>query len=134
MLKELTQVTHKTIAIVKGQGGRELIANTLTKRGGNVLNVEVYKRTKNDQLAHNIAFNEAQIQCIIVTSVELGEHAIKYFGQKWMQQLHWIVASERIKDYAVKHGIKNISISDGASNEAIATCAKHLVSTGAVNV
>lgn len=130
----LQTVTNTRIAIVKGSGGRDMLPNTLGARGANVSTIDVYSRVQNKAFKQSEAFKPTQIQCIIVTSVELGQLALNVFDQKWCSNLHWIVASQRIKDYAVSQGISKITVSDGASNHALVECAQHLVRTGVVNV
>jgi len=130
----LQQVRNKRIAIVKGQNGRDMLPSTLLERGATVCCINVYARVQNTDFDISDAFKPEQIQCIIVTSVELAQLTISIFDQKWCSKLHWMVASQRIKDYAVKQGISQITVSDGASNQALIKCAQHLVHTGVVNV
>lgn len=71
-LKSLNDVDDKRILIVRGQGGRELLAETLEERGADVDYAEVYRRTV-PRLDHSELgrwFREGKIDAIAVTSRE----------------------------------------------------------------
>lgn len=133
----LNAVSNQSILILKGEGGRELLASTLSSRGAKVRELAVYKRVLNNADAISEAgkytFKQAHIRCIIVTSVEIAQALLHIYDYNWLQKLPWMVASERIKDYATQRGIASIFVSEGASNQAIVECATQLVHTGVVN-
>lgn len=133
-LAVLQNVEGKSIALIKGEGGRQLLPQTLIKLGASLHTYDVYKRVKNKHLHDMKTFTPSQIQCIIVSSVEIAQAVLQEFDKKWLVNLVWMVASERIKDYAISQGITQITVSEGANNKAIIKCANQLVSTGAVNV
>jgi len=133
----LNAVSKQSILILKGEGGRELLGNILRSRGAKVRELAVYKRVINPVEAinehNNYTFKQAHIHCIIATSVEIAQALLDIYDENWLQKLPWMVASERIKDYAKQRGINTIFVSKGASNQAIVECATHLVHTGVVN-
>ena len=129
----LQDIKEQHILILKGEGGRTLLANTLQKRGAQLIELCVYKRLYKKQSEMNKHFKAEDIRCIIVTSVEIAHYVLLAFDKDWLQNLHWIVASERIKDYAIQQNIRSIYLSQGASHQAIVDCATHLVHTGALN-
>ncbi len=115
-LPQLNNVSGKSIAIIKGVGGRTLIPDELTKRGASVYEFAVYERF---MVSHPYATREwkiDEIQCIIATSGELIEAAFKYWDSQWLIQVPWIVVSERTREIAAKLGIKQITLSAGAND------------------
>lgn len=129
----LQNVKGKNVLILKGDGGRTLLPNTLQKRGANLTELCVYKRCLNKQADFNNDYKPSNIQCIIVTSVEIAQAIFSIYDLHYLQNLTWMVASKRIKDYAIQQGVISIIESQGASQHAIVACAAHLVNTGVVN-
>ncbi|MFT5281906.1 MAG: uroporphyrinogen-III synthase [Kangiellaceae bacterium] len=129
----LQAVSNVNIVLLKGEGGRDLIATTLGRQNAIVSVLNVYKRVVNVQAIRAFTFEPSQIKCIIATSIEITELLLANNQHRWMTSCVWIVASERIKDYAYEKGIKHIVISQGASSEALLACANQLVNTGVVH-
>ncbi len=129
----LQNISQQSIVLLKGEGGRTLISDTLLQRQAKLTVIMVYKRVKNTQAINALAFEQSEIKCIIATSVEITEFLLAALDKKWLQTLHWIVASERIKDYAYSKGIKHLTVSQGADDLALLTSAKHLLNIGTLN-
>lgn len=125
-LNELENVEHKTIIIMKGYGGRELLKDTLIARGAIVQEWEVYKRQKVTQPLSTQDWQAEQIHCIIATSGEVIDAAFNYFESTWLNKLKWIVVSQRTADIASRLGATQITISHDASDQALIQCAKQL--------
>lgn len=71
-LKALNAVDKKRILIVRGQGGRELLAETLEERGAQVDYAEVYRRAvpRLDHAELSSWFRQGRVDVIAVTSRE----------------------------------------------------------------
>lgn len=106
------------IALIKGEGGRELLANELKKRGAMVTEIDCYRRVQPS--AEPI--DSDTIDIIIVTSVESLQN-LKNMTMNLQRALNktLLVISERIKMIAESFGFKKIILIDNASDEAILT-------------
>lgn len=125
-LPQLEHVAGKRIVILRGQSGRELLAQQLCQRGATVSYCECYQRQlitlNSSQLVpywqqQNIAF-------LVVTSGEQLSHLISLCQNDYLPWLYstWLITvSERIAAQARNAGFSKISISDGASNAALKT-------------
>lgn len=122
-LPQLQTISEQQVIIVRGDGGRELIAEQLKLRGAKVDYFESYRRI---WLAHDQhllqQWQQQQINCIIVTSNALLESIVQLMSDNknyWQQQCLWIVASERIANNAKNYGMVKVINAKGASDLAI---------------
>lgn len=123
-LPELQQLVNKSVVIMKGFGGRELLFDSLTARGAKVEEWEVYKRVKLPSPKSTQDWRETQIRCIIATSGEVINAAFEYFDRHWLTALDWIVVSDRTAQILAKLGVTQIQVSHDASDQALIHCAK----------
>lgn len=126
-LAQLQAVEGRQVLIIKGQGGRPDLAQSLSARGARVSAASVYQRVNLDPPKTTEVWQAAQIQCIIATSGELIEAAFAQFTVKWLQSVPWIVVSPRTEQIAAKLGINNILLSEDASDQALIHCAKEFL-------
>ena len=124
-LEEMQDVSGKNIIIFRGEGGRELLAETLKSRGARVEYAECYKRSKPkaDVSALLKHWARGEINIIITTSNE-GLHnlydMVGQLGRQWLIKTPMIVISDRGADLALQLGFKQRPIvSSQASDEAI---------------
>lgn len=123
-LEALQHVAHKKILILRGNGGRELIFDTLAERGAIVEYREVYKR-------ENLAFRsdllvplwqDEQITQLVITSSGQLEYFISQLSsaeRNWLFTLHLYVPSERIAQNAREAGFKVVTNTLSASNPVL---------------
>jgi uroporphyrinogen-III synthase len=123
-LDELHNVTNKKILILRGNGGRELIFDTLATRGASVEYREVYKR-------ENLAFRsdllvpiwqDENINQLVITSSGQLDYFISQFTKEhldWLFTLHLYVPSERIAQQAREVGFKVVTNTFSASNQVL---------------
>jgi len=113
------------ILIVRGEGGRELLGATLSKRGARVQYAEVYRRarptTDGSELAHR--GRHGGIDTIVITSVQGLENLFALLGEGaigWLRKAGYVVASERLAARVHAMGIVDPSvIAAGADDEAL---------------
>ncbi|WP_286263553.1 uroporphyrinogen-III synthase [Thalassotalea atypica] len=122
-LSELSHPHNRNIIIVRGNGGRELIAESLRGRGAQVHYIESYQRRWIEQpedICHQ--WQQLNVNCIVITSNEILQSVVQLTKNKeyfWQHSCLWIVASERIAKNASALGLQNVFCAYGASDEAI---------------
>lgn len=111
---------QKNILIIKGQGGRSILSETLKKRGAQLTTLEVYKRCLP---SYTITPEVKTIDIIICTSNDGLTNLLNLLHPIWGATLfekQLLVISSRIANYAKKLGfVKAPLISDNASDETI---------------
>lgn len=110
-LSAMQDMTGKRVMIVRGEGGRELLAQTLRERGAEVEYAEVYRRARpevdNSALMHAWARNEIDI--IVVTSGDGLRNLYDMVGQlgrQWLRKTPILVINERLVQLARELGLE----------------------------
>ncbi|NNM52233.1 MAG: uroporphyrinogen-III synthase [Pseudomonadales bacterium] len=106
--------TQQRVVIVRGQGGRELLAERLKERGSDVHYLEVYRRvlpeTARVRLQALLAHRRADL--VILTSGESLLHWQSIAGASWSEP--WLlVVSPRLHTMAKEAGAQHIWSSEG---------------------
>ncbi|MDM8559427.1 uroporphyrinogen-III synthase [Candidatus Parabeggiatoa sp. HSG14] len=111
-------VQDKQIVIFRGEGGRELLAETLRQRDAIVKYVNVYRRIQPPVPSWIVG---TKIDVITLTSVEGLQNLFAMLeGQSWLQKTPLVVMSERIKAEAQKLGVQApIFVAETASDEGL---------------
>jgi len=117
-LPALSNVSDKKVGIVRGQGGRELLADTLRERGAIVDYLEAYRRTPVGYTSLDFC-NRLQKAGVNVLTVSSGESLDRLThllaaNDKMLQQLKLLVPSERIGRQAKKAGYEQVKNASGA--------------------
>lgn len=130
-LDGLQTITGDKVLILRGEGGRETLAESLTARGAEVQYLELYRRllcpispTDLQQL-----IEQHTVHYVVLTSGELVQHFInscsahtESFAANALKNLHFIVPSERVATLARSQGVQTVSVSQGAHHDAILEC------------
>lgn len=129
-LAPLQSVKGQQILIIKGRGGRGLIAEELTKRGASCHYLEVYSRVSAqlDEASLQAFLAPSEYNIVIISSIDAmnalhGNLPIDFS----FKGLTLIVASQRIKDSALQYGYKHIVVANSATNEAMQSAVLTLV-------
>lgn len=115
-LKYLQNIHEKNILLIKGEGGRELLAQTLKARGAHLITLAVYRRELppiNTQAIQAI-WQENAIDIILITSEESMRNLFILMGhaaQSWLCDQYFLVISDRLAQAAKALGVKNVMIS-----------------------
>jgi uroporphyrinogen-III synthase len=123
-LPSLKQVQGERIALFRGKGGRELLAETLRQRGAEVDYLEFYSRRTPDY--NNATVDELtgrdQVEVIVVTSAQILDVLLHLLGSNSeLKTLPLIVPSQRVLEHARSAGFTRVLNAGGADDEAIMT-------------
>ena len=118
---DLQQVSGKKIALIKGVGGRELLAESLANRGAQVIEIDVYQRCLPRQKIDQLLLDS--IDVITVTSVEILQNLCQLTPDSLKHKLltkRLLVTSKRIRIAAENLGFsQNIDVAKDARSESI---------------
>ncbi|QMI07035.1 uroporphyrinogen-III synthase [Citrobacter sp. RHB25-C09] len=124
-LPELQNIAGKRALILRGNGGRELIGETLTTRGTEVTFCECYQRcAKNyDGAEEAMRWQSRGVTTIVVTSGEMLQQLWSlippYYRENWLLHCRLVVVSERLAHLARELGWQDIRVADNADNDAL---------------
>lgn len=119
-LPGLRQVDGKKIALFRGVGGRELLAETLRARGATVDYLELYHRHTPDYSQDVLAdlIRDQRVNAIVVSSAQILDVLLHSLHQdiSALETIPLIVPSERVRQRALDAGL-NIVINAGGADE-----------------
>ena len=123
-MPELQQVNDQNILIVRGQGGREELANVLRSRGANVDYWEVYRRVipKIQNNAVFVLLEQDLLDVIIITSYEALQNLMAMLDtdyHKKLVKIPLVVISDRISRLAAELGFMRIAVTESPADPAI---------------
>ncbi len=133
-LPEMCAIKNKKVVIFRGQGGRELLADTLRQRGADIEYAEVYRRGKPADTPGHTSLNleellvAGKVNIIVVTSNEglrnLWELA-GAAGQEVLTHMPLAVMSARIAAVAQESGVKGpVLVAPEANDEGLLAAIK----------
>lgn len=120
LMPAFDDMVGKNVLIIRGKGGRELLANTLVERGAAVHYLEVYERALPTPSAEQCD-DALSSECIVCTSVEgvKNLNTLLQKGLKTVLDKPMLVVSERIKTYAGSVGFQHIIVTSDVSDGAV---------------
>lgn len=117
----LQSLEHQRIAIVRGLGGRETLADTLRERGATVDYIECYQR-QTPKLDQQDFLNQLEDACINAAVINSGESLENLSAllpdSHWLFQQTVIVPSDRVAALAAKLGYANAIAAQNAGTDA----------------
>ena len=126
VLPEMQTVQGLRVVIFRGDGGRELLGDTLRARGATVSYVECYRRVRPAADAGPLlrAWARGEVHAVVITSSEglrnLFEMVGK-LGQSWLRRTLLITTHPRMSAVAQELGCEKIEESDPGDDAIIAT-------------
>ena len=122
--KELQHMTDSRVVIFRGNGGRQLLGNTLIQRGAILEYAECYQRKKPnvDTTSLLTAWSQGEIHAVIITSSE-GLHnlfdIIGKLGQQLLRSTPVFTAHGRIAQTAKDLGLEKIVKTSSTGDEGL---------------
>jgi uroporphyrinogen-III synthase len=120
-LPQLQSVEGQHILIVRGNGGRETLRETLQARGAQVDYVEVYRRRIPERNPANLIRNwDRLVDVVTATSAQILDNLFTLLGEEGvplLQATPLIVPSRRIAEHAAQRGCERVLVADSAMDE-----------------
>ncbi len=117
-LPELQVLSDQRVIIFRGCGGREILGETLMKRGARVDYCELYRRVINPDQAMLARQQLAQSDCLVAHSGELLQALGEQVGEPGAVT-PVVVPSERVAEIARELGYQNIISAENALPESM---------------
>ena len=112
-------VRNQRIIIFRGEGGRELLADTLRQRGAEVDYADMYRRAL-PQTAHIQSAQLESLNAVCVTSNQGLDHLVLLCDDPAaLKKLALFVPGQRCADLAHNLGFSEIHIADDATDDAM---------------
>jgi uroporphyrinogen-III synthase len=122
-LPPLADMSGRRVLILRGNGGRELLADTLRARGAAVDYAEVYRRLIPQRSAANLIKGwDNWIDVVVVTSGEILDNLMQMLGEEGIARLRQtplVVVSERVAAQAREHGCRQLHLAANATDQAL---------------
>lgn len=124
-MEPLQDMQGKAVLIFRGEGGRELLGDTLAGRGARVRYAECYRRAAPSADVSGLlrAWARHGMDAVIVTSVEGLHHlydALGQVGRQWLTKTPLVVVGTRQRDACRALGLQGtVTMASGADDEAL---------------
>jgi uroporphyrinogen-III synthase len=124
-LPELQHVAGLRIVIFRGDGGRELLGDTLMARGAQLEYAECYRRQKPqaDSDALRYLWARDELHAVTVTSAESLRNLYELAGklcQQWLKKTPLFVPHERIAQAARELGLQQVFVTEAGDEGLVA--------------
>ena len=128
-LPHLQSVSDQRVLIVRGEGGRTLLRETLVERGARVDELAVYRRCRPDYGAGEVAERilGSGAHCILISSGEGLDNMVSLLDGAALEKvraLTLVVPGERVARQAQDAGFTRLTIADNATDEAMVAAAR----------
>ena len=134
-LPELTEVEGKRVIVFRGDGGREVLGDTLKARGASVEYVTCYRRTRPqlDPAPLLKLWEVGQLDAVTLTSSEglrNFHEMIGRLGQAWLKKTPAFVPHQRIAEQALALGLGKVIPTDPGDDGLMAGLVQYFASHG----
>lgn len=124
---EFKDMRQQRIVIVRGVGGRELLAETLRERGAEVVFAECYRRVNPQHDAGKLPelWQNDRLHAMVVTSSEALRNLLQLAPEaSWVRNILICVNHARIAETARQSGLK-VALADAPGDAAMLQCLIH---------
>jgi uroporphyrinogen-III synthase len=123
-LPELQDMQRQRVVIVRGVGGRELLADTLRERGAEVAFAECYRRVNPQHDAGKLPelWQNGRLHALVVTSSEALRNLLQLaHDASWLKGIRVCVNHARIAEAARAHGL-DVALAEAPGDTAMLQC------------
>jgi uroporphyrinogen-III synthase len=117
------QVAGRRVAIFRGEGGRELLGETLRERGARVEFIETYRRSRPRAELDTLLprWQSGEIRALLATSAEIVGNLFAMAGTaaQFLRATPMFVPHPRVAAAAFHHGVQSLMVA-GNGDEALA--------------
>lgn len=115
------RVAGRLVAVVKGEGGRDLLARELRSRGAQVLEANVYRRRAPAAMAETLERVRDSVDVVTATSAETLENLLDAapWTTSWLARRTVVTVSERIAGIGRARNLSRIAVARGADAASI---------------
>lgn len=126
---EARRVNGRLVAVVKGEGGRDLLGKELVRRGAEVVEANVYRRRVPEGLAEMLAAVRESVDIVTVTSAEALENlaGAAPWTASWLSERMLVTVSERVAGIARARNLSRVSVAAGPDAASIVDAAVRAV-------
>jgi uroporphyrinogen III methyltransferase / synthase len=120
-LPEMQAVAGKRVLIVRGEGGRELLAESLTARGAQVDYFECYRRAapRTDPAPLIQAWDRGEVHAVTVFSTQALENLIAVAGTQRLTRTPVFVNHARVAERAREAGVAEVIVAGARDEEMV---------------
>jgi uroporphyrinogen-III synthase len=124
-LPDLSAVAGKRVVIFRGDGGRELLGDTLAARGARVEYAECYRRARPvaDSAPLLTAWARGAVHAVTVSSAEGLSNLFDMLGklgQQWLRSTPLFVPHPRVAEAAARLGVREVLVAGASDAELLA--------------
>ncbi|HEU4709851.1 MAG TPA: uroporphyrinogen-III synthase, partial [Methylophilaceae bacterium] len=123
-LPEMQNIHSQKVMIFRGEGGREVLADTLKSRGAHVEFAECYRRInpQTDIELLDVQRRMGKLDAIVVTSSEAMRHLLQFAGDaEWLASIPLCVNHERVADQPRQMGLR-VAVAGASGDAAMLNC------------
>ncbi len=117
-MHQLDAVNGQQVVIIKGEGGRNVIAQSLQDKGCDVSTFCVYRREQLSSPVFTKRWKTSDVSGIIATSEAMALQLLAHYGNTLID-LPWLTVSERIASTLHNMGVKRVSVCQRATDGAL---------------
>ncbi|MEA3274216.1 MAG: uroporphyrinogen-III synthase [Pseudomonadota bacterium] len=122
-LPELADLAGRRVLVVRGEGGRAILGDTLAERGAELRYAEVYRRALPDvDPAPLLESWRRDVHLVTATSEEILGNLIRLVGPEGRELLlatPLVVVSERTAESARRRGFARVEVAERAADDAL---------------
>ena len=118
-LSQLNSANRRQIVIIKGQGGRTTLRDTLLLQQNHVEEFAVYQRLLLEKPIQTDNWQWPQITGIVATSGEMAEQLFRVYDTNMLRKQRWLTVSDRVAAQISASGATQVAVCSDASDNTL---------------